>query len=200
MSPRIGLNLDQIVTAAAEIADEHGIQQITLSTVAQKLNVRSPSLYNHVDGLPGLRRAMALKGLEQLREIMMQAAVGRSRDTAIREVARAYLQFVRTQPGLYEATFYQAEQNDPSLNKVANQLLELLFQILREFELTDDGLIHAGRGLRSVLHGFSSLERNHGFGLKVDVDTSFEIIITAFLHGLQQMKKDAPSVSSSTDQ
>ncbi|WP_411346931.1 TetR/AcrR family transcriptional regulator [Paenibacillus sp. WLX2291] len=188
MSPRIGLTLDLIVKTASEIADEYGIQYITLAVVAKKLNVRSPSLYNHVDGLPGLRRAMALKGLEQLREMTMQAAVGRSRDTAIREVARAYLQFVRTQPGLYEATFYQPEQDDEPLHNVSNQLLELWFQILREFELTDDGLVHAARGLRSVLHGFSSLERNQGFGLNVDVNTSFEMIITAYLHGLQQLK------------
>ena len=48
MSPRIGLTLPKIVETAAEIADTNGIQEVTLASVAQRLGIRSPSLYNHV--------------------------------------------------------------------------------------------------------------------------------------------------------
>lgn len=50
MSPRIGLTLPKIVETAAEIADTNGIQEVTLASVAQRLGIRSPSLYNHVKG------------------------------------------------------------------------------------------------------------------------------------------------------
>lgn len=50
MSPRIGLTLPKIVETAAEIADTNGIQEVTLASLAQRLGIRSPSLYNHVKG------------------------------------------------------------------------------------------------------------------------------------------------------
>lgn len=50
MSPRIGLTLPKIVETAAEIADANGIQEVTLVSLAQRLGIRSPSLYNHVKG------------------------------------------------------------------------------------------------------------------------------------------------------
>lgn len=184
MPPRAGLNLQSIVQAATALADERGLHEVTLTVLAQKLGIRSPSLYNHVNGLPGLRREMALAGLDQLKDVLMHATVGRSEDKAIREMSRAYLEFARAHPGLYEATLYVSDTDDEPLDTMKNQVLELFTQVLAGFELNDDALIHAIRGLRSVLHGFSSLERIGGFGLSVDVNQSFELIITTFLQGL----------------
>ncbi len=188
MSPRIGLNLQMIVQAAIAIADEHGVQAVTLSVLAQQLKVRSPSLYNHIDGLPGLRREMALAGLQQLKETIMMAAVGRAGDLAIREVFRAYLSFVRKHPGLYEATLYVPEQPDEQIEQLSQHILDLVIQVLGAYQLTDEQMIHATRGLRSVLHGFSSLERSKGFALKEDVDESFEWILNVYLQGLKAME------------
>lgn len=187
MSPRIGLNLSMIVQAAIQLADEQGVQAVTLSVLAQQLKVRSPSLYNHIDGLPGLRREMALAGLQQLKETIMMAAVGRAGDLAIREVFRAYLHFVRQHPGLYEATLYVPEQPDEQLEQLSQQILELVRQVLSAYHLTDAQMIHATRGLRSILHGFSSLERSKGFALKEDVDESFEWILNVYVQGLKAM-------------
>ncbi|ODP28525.1 putative HTH-type transcriptional regulator YobS [Paenibacillus nuruki] len=184
MPPRAGLNLQSIVKAATVLADEHGLHEVTLTILAKKLGIRSPSLYNHVNGLPGLRREMALTGLDQLKNVLMYATVGRSEDKAIREMSRAYLEFTRAHPGLYEATLYISDTDDKELDTMKNQVLELFTQVLAGFDLNDDALIHAIRGLRSVLHGFSSLERTGGFGLKVDVNQSFELIIDTFLQGL----------------
>ncbi len=187
MSPRIGLNLQMIVQAATAIADEQGIQAVTLSVLAKQLKVRSPSLYNHIDGLPGLRREMAITGLHQLKETMMMAAVGRSGDPAVREVFRAYLNFVRKHPGLYEATLYTPEETDEQLQQLSEQILALVTQVLQAYHLNDEQMIHATRGLRSVLHGFSSLERSQGFALKEDVNESFEWILNVYVQGLKTM-------------
>lgn len=55
MSPRAGLDTQTLVLAAAELADEYGMEGVTLALLAAKLGVRSPSLYNHVNGLKELR-------------------------------------------------------------------------------------------------------------------------------------------------
>ncbi|MCY8160167.1 TetR family transcriptional regulator, partial [Bacillus licheniformis] len=63
MSPRIGLNKDAVLEAAAALADEEGIHEVTLASLSKRLNVKSPSLYNHIKGLNDLRKELALYGL-----------------------------------------------------------------------------------------------------------------------------------------
>ncbi|MFD1774919.1 TetR family transcriptional regulator [Paenibacillus rhizophilus] len=43
-----------MVTAAAQIADEYGMEGVTLAALVAKLGMRSPSLYNHINGQSGL--------------------------------------------------------------------------------------------------------------------------------------------------
>ena len=51
------------------------------------------------------------------------------------------------------------------------------------------------RGFRSILHGFASIESSGGFGLPLDLDVSFKMLVDTFLAGVhaqireQQMKK-----------
>ena len=40
-----GLDRNRILTAAAEIADESGFRSLTLKTLADRLGIKSPSLY-----------------------------------------------------------------------------------------------------------------------------------------------------------
>jgi hypothetical protein len=44
--------------------------------------------------------------------------------------------------------------------------------------------IHAIRGLRSVVHGFVSLEQAGGFGMAISLDDSFQRLIEIFLDGI----------------
>ena len=61
--PRRGLDRAAVVEAAAALADEVGLDGLTLAGVAERLGVRSPSLFNHLpNGLEGLRRELALLG------------------------------------------------------------------------------------------------------------------------------------------
>ena len=46
-----------------------------------------------------------------------------------------------------------------------------------------DGL-HAIRAVRSAVHGFVALEIAGGFGIPLDVDKSFDWLVTALLTGL----------------
>ena len=44
--------------------------------------------------------------------------------------------------------------------------------------------IHAIRALRSTVHGFAALEIAGGFGIPLDVDKSFDWLVSALLKGL----------------
>src|SRR5215204_6317951 len=94
MPPKAGLDHAAVVQAAAALADTAGIGQLTLADLAARLGVRTPSLYNHVAGLPGLRRDLALLGTRELCARLSRATIGKSGDAAVRALCQAYRAFV----------------------------------------------------------------------------------------------------------
>lgn len=184
MAPRNGITINKILLAATEIVDTNGVEELTLTSLAQKLEVRSPSLYNHFDGLHGIRRMLSNYGLEQLLSTLMRAAIGRSGDNAIREMATAYIGFARSHPGLYEVTLMSPADEDEERQKVSREIVELVTQVLEAYPMDKSESIHMARSLRSMLHGFASLEQKGGFGLPFDLNDSLRMMIDNFIAGL----------------
>jgi hypothetical protein len=60
--------------------------------------------------------------------------------------------------------------------------------VLASYGLSGDEAIHAARGLRSVAHGFATLEVAGGFGMALDPEESFVRLLRAFAAGLQAQR------------
>ncbi|MGE8037676.1 WHG domain-containing protein [Lysinibacillus sp. NPDC093692] len=190
MSRRMKLDVSIILQKATEIADEQGLDQLSIGLLAEKLEVRPPSLYNHLDGLNELKQKLAIQGVKKLHEYMLQAAVGRSGDDAIRAISQAYLQLVREHPGLYDASSRFPDANDQELQQAQESVVQLVLQVLDVYHLQEETAIHIVRGLRSILHGFSSIEQMGGFGLPLDINKSFSILINTFIEGIHAATKN----------
>src|SRR5512133_2349793 len=95
MTRRAGLDKAQVVQAAAALANTEGLEALSLGRLAERLGIQTPSLYNHIDGLPGLQRELALLSTRQLGERLGQAAIGKSGRQALLAVAQAFRSFVR---------------------------------------------------------------------------------------------------------
>lgn len=182
---KVRLDLQIILQKATEIADTDGLDEVTLASLSKKLGIRSPSLYNHVDGLHGLRHKLAIHGMNQLNEALTYAAVGRSQDEAVHAIATAYIKFVREHPGLYDALVRMPDWNDEETKKVAALPVDLLVRVLHAYGLEGDAAIHTVRGLHSLLHGFASLEQTGNFNIPIDPDYSLQLLIDFFLKGIR---------------
>lgn len=191
---RAGLDTHTLVLAAAELADEYGMEEVTLAALAAKLGVRSPSLYNHINGLAGLRTLMAVYGLEQLYEVISEATEGLSGEAAVHAMSQAYIGFTRAHPGLYQTTLKAPEQGDTALEAAGGKILSLIIQVISAFGLDEEGNLHAVRGLRSILHGFSTLEHQGGFGMPLDLNVSLTRLINTYIAGIGCMGSDAASL------
>ena len=185
---RQGIDHRIVLQAASTLADEEGYEQVTLANIAKLLHIRTPSLYNHIKGLPELRRQLAVYGLTQLLAELTQAALGRAGHEAVQAIAAAYVNFVRQHPGLYEATMASPHPLDEEFHTVGNRIIALILRLLEPFNLNHDDQIHAVRGLRSLLHGYASLELKQQFNLAVDRDQSLRYIVTAYLDGIPVTK------------
>jgi hypothetical protein len=100
-------------------------------------------------------------------------------------VAQAYRRFVNERPGLYAATVRAPAPDDLALQQASQALLDLIVAILAPYNLDEQEAMHAVRGLRSIAHGFATLELAGGFGLPLDRDESFLRLVRAYIDGLR---------------
>ncbi|WP_320672478.1 TetR/AcrR family transcriptional regulator [Patulibacter defluvii] len=181
---RAGLDGPQVIDAALRIADEQGLDALSVARVAAALGVRAPSIYNHVDGLDGLRRGIALRALGDVEAALARASIGRAGPDAVRAAAAAYRAYAHAHPGAYAAIQRAQPAGDDALTAAARRTTELLLALFRHWRLEGDALVHAARALRSALHGFVVLEAGDGFGLAVDRDASFAWLVEQQLTSL----------------
>jgi AcrR family transcriptional regulator len=175
--PRAGLNEDRVVDEAETMADEVGLDQLTLAGVAGRLGVRQPSLYKHIDSIAALKRLISLRAKAELAQVLSGATVGRAGGDAVTALARAYRVWALGHPGRYQAAQWAPAAGDVEDETVSAALVGICASVLVGYELVDDDLIDAIRALRSALHGFVLLESGRGFGLPVDVDRSFDRLV-----------------------
>jgi AcrR family transcriptional regulator len=185
--PRAGLTRTSVVAAAAEIADRDGLDALTLASLAARLGVRAPSLFNHVAGMPALRRELRALALRGLADALGAAAIGKSRAGAVSALANAYRGFVRSHPGIYALTLSAAGESDSESDRTAERIIEICASVLSGYRLGKRETIHAIRAMRSLVHGFASLEAADGFGMPVAIDASFAWMVDTFAAGLERI-------------
>ncbi|MEV0408489.1 TetR/AcrR family transcriptional regulator [Actinoallomurus sp. NPDC050550] len=184
--PRGRLTATDVVRAGAELADEVGYQDLAMGALAQRLGVRTPSLYKHVDGLDDLRRRIAALAMTELGEAVRAAIQGNAGSDALAAFARAFATYVTAHPGRYTATI-GAELTGPGddLYDASARVLESMAAILRGYGVEESEMDHALRTLRCLFHGFAALQASNGFQWSGGVDESFDWMIGFVDRGLR---------------
>lgn len=187
MSRRAGLDTTAVVRAGAALADEEGLSGLTFAHLAERLGVRTPSLYNHVAGLDGLRRELALLGGRELGTQLARATIGKSGDDALVALSHAYRAYAKAHPGVYAAAQIAPPHGDDEWAAVGAEVVGIVLAALGGYGFAEEDGLHVVRGLRSVLHGFTMLEIGNGFGLPLDLDESFERLLRTHVAGLHAL-------------
>ena len=187
---RKGLDRQQVLQAARDLCGQQGIEQLSIRELADRLGIRPPSVYAHFKGLGEIRRALALWGHRALAEQLRNSAVGLSGEDALLALGRAYLAFIRAEPGLYSATVPTPDESDVELRAAADEWLAVFHRILAAIHPGEEERIHALRGIRSIVHGFGMLEAHGAFRTRYDRDASFQIVLQTFVSAVA--KGDGP--------
>jgi AcrR family transcriptional regulator len=172
-----------VVAGAAEIADEVGLDRLTLAMVAKRFGVALPSLYKHVEGLDALLQKVSALALAELAEELVTAAAGLAGVDALRAMASAQRAYAKRHPGRYPAAQRVPDPADPAHVAAGGKAVGVSFAVLRGYGLDGDDLIDATRAVRSAIHGFVMLEIAGGFGLPQDVDRSFDRLVDMLHEG-----------------
>jgi AcrR family transcriptional regulator len=186
---RIRLDKNAVVKAAVDLLNTEGVQALTLGHLAEKLGIQTPSLYNHVDGLPGLQQELAVINARMLADRLGEAAIGKSGWDLFIDVAQAFRKYVKEYPGLYLSTLRASgtrQVQDPNLQREEERALKIALAVMASLGLQGEDAVHAVRAFRSMVHGFATLEVAGGFGLPQDCDESFRRLVQALVVGLQK--------------
>lgn len=189
--PRAGLSRAVVVTEAARVADEVGLERLTLAAVAGRLGVRLPSLYKHIAGLEALQVHLAAAAGRELAAELSAATVGRSKGDALLAMAHAYRAFALRRPGAYAATVRAPEDGDEEHQAAAMAVLQVVLSVLAGFGLEGEDAIDAVRGLRALLHGFVAIEAAGGFKLPQDLDRSYRRLVQTYADTLSTWGRTA---------
>ncbi len=206
--PRAGLSRQAVVDLALSVVDDggpSGWSDLALSTVAHRAGVAVPSLYKHVDGLPGLRSAVAARCVADLTDAMARAIARPATDLedaaahkdapadddrratlagaeAVRALAAAIRAYALAHPGRYRAV---QSAETAALGPGSAGPVELVARAVRQLGLPAHRWVDQVRAIRAAVHGFVELELGGGFGLPEDVEMSFRYLLDTLVAGLR---------------
>jgi AcrR family transcriptional regulator len=159
---RAGLTAERLIEAGAELADEVGFDQATLSALARRFDVKVASLYSHLKNSQDLRTGIALLALEELADRAAEALAGRAGKDALTALANTYRDYAREHPGRYAAAQFRLDPQAAAASAGIRHS-QLTRAVLRGYDLTEPDQTHAVRLLGSVFHGYVALEAAGGF-------------------------------------
>lgn len=165
--PRVGLTRKKLVTTAMAMADEDGLDSVTLHSLARHYGVAPPSMYKHVRNLEDLQCAIAADAL-----VLFERSL-RAADGTLRGLAHAYRSFATNHPGLYTTTQRPHLFRTEEAQDTAHRIVAIIAATLPA-GLSPTAVVDQVRIIRSALHGFVSLEHSGGFGIPQSLDRSFE--------------------------
>jgi AcrR family transcriptional regulator len=186
---RTRLDKNAVVQAAVDLLNVEGVSALNLSRLANELGIKTPSLYNHVNGLDGLQRELEVMNARLLADRFSEAAIGKSGSELVMDVSQAFRQYVKENPGLYMSTLRSSSAQqvlDENLQREEERMMKVGLAIMASLGLQGEDAIHGLRAFRSMVHGFATLEIAGGFGLPQDCDESFRRLVSALVAGLRK--------------
>lgn len=135
--PRVGLTPQVVVTEAAAVADEVGLDKLTLAAVAKRCGVSLPGLYKHVDGLDAVKRDISVLAVRELTAKLAAATSGVSGKEALQALSVSYRDYAMAFPGRYSASVRAPAAGDREHEEVAVQAVGVIDTALKGYQLEE---------------------------------------------------------------
>lgn len=181
---RKGLNNDRIVNAAAELIEEKGFERFSLTSLAEKLNVKTASLYNHMNNIGELLSKVGSFALKKLNTELEDGMNMNDPESALLSIAIGYRKFAKGNPELYKTIMKIPVLGDVELLNKGIEIIHGLYETLDSFGLSNYEKIHFSRSFRASMHGFVTLEEMGFFADSIDATESYLYMINSLIQPL----------------
>jgi AcrR family transcriptional regulator len=179
------LSREGIVDGALTFLDREGWDSLTINALATQLGTKGPSLYNHVDSLEDLRRAVRIRVIDDIITMLNRVGEGRARDDAVLVMAGAYRSYAHHHPGRYSAfTRMPPGGDDPEYAGATRNAAAPVIEVLSSYGLDGEEAFYAAIEFWSAMHGFVLLEMT-GVMDDIDTDALFSDMVLRLAAGLE---------------
>ena len=172
-----------VIQTASDIADEKGLNNVSLNIVAEQLSIRTPSLYNHIESLDDLLREVAHNGMRTMNQRMAQAAIGKSGDPAIKAVAIEYLNYMIEHCGVYETIQWATWHGTDETAKIFCEYTDLLKTLILSCDFGTENVTEILNLLTGFLHGYTTLQLRYAFSDPGKVRNELAVALDTVLMG-----------------
>ena len=181
-----GLTKEKIILEAIALIEETEKSTISLHELARRLQIKTPSLYNHIRNTKDLQHEVFKHAIQLFVANQNAATQGKRKDEAVRAFAEAYYTFAMENKGLYRLIMTMPQDNDETEKELAMPLLRTAMDLLSDYGLSREASAHWQRVFRAILHGFVSQEDLGYFYYytNADLKKSRELAVECFLKGL----------------
>ena len=182
-----GLNKEIIVNTAKELIEQEGVPNFSMRKLADKLEIKTASLYTHIESMEALYTEVGLSALKsQMKEL--SAAIGeKRRDDSVTILAYSYRKFATEHEELYKIIMQIPTGKDDILKEAAAMTAEPFMKVLNDYQLSQEQKMHWQRILRGMMHGFISEEKAGYFThYPVAIDDSYKRAVQCVIDGLHK--------------
>ena len=156
-----GPTRSRIFTEALALLERKGLSGLSMRALADRLHIKAPSLYKHVDGRDEILAELQAWGIQQFGQTLQSA--GKSK----RAKALAYRKWATENPHLYEVTFRTALLRERLPQGLEDGVTQMIIQI------TGKDHEHA-RAVWALMHGLVDLEIAGRFPENADLDKTWK--------------------------
>lgn len=158
-----------------------------MRALAERLGVKTASLYAHIESMDALFTEIGLSALNDQKAAQLAAVEGKDGDAAVFALAESYRAFAKTHAALYQLIMQMPMGRDETLRAAAAMTAEPSMQVLQSYPILDDRRMHWQRVLRGVMHGFVSQESSGYFShYPVELKESYCLAIQCVIDGLHK--------------
>jgi len=183
-----------LLEAAERIVAAHGVEALSLRTVAQEAGTTTRAVYSLFGSKEQLLGALGARAMDILRIGVGNLPVTDEGRRDVVEAALVFRRFALEHPGLFSIAFHRVDPAVwPRFRTAASDALAILFD---RFEaLAEQGLL-AERSIREAVFQFDALTEGlaavelRGVWLEVDAERMWRDAVSALLVGLSEPAPD----------
>jgi AcrR family transcriptional regulator len=153
---------EMIIATARRLAEADGWDAVTTRRLSTEIEYSQPVLYKHFSGMEQIAQAVAVDGFAELADALGTARSGAGTPSVtLTRMARAYLDFARDNPAVYDAMFTRATTLRFGTNDTPAQLTAAFEELRQVVDVVADGRdVDALTELFwATLHGLVTLTR-----------------------------------------
>lgn len=186
---RADIDKSVIINKAVELANEIGFEKVTLKLLASNLNIKPPSLYNHINGLEDLQKEVMLYGWKQVEERIIEAAIGVTGYDALEAMGRTFYKYATENPGVFDAMLWYNKFQSDEMQDATKRIFSVIYKIFSTLNISQENCDHLIRTYRAFLEGYILLVNNNAFGHPLSIEDSFEISLKVLKAGTETLER-----------